>query len=86
MSDHTPEQIAARLSPAQKRAIMWLPADGSAAGSLWRGAALAGVAAFKDPQILVTWPNVAPKRYAPALTPLGLAVRAVLAKEGGKDE
>lgn len=75
--------IARRLTPAQRRALLWLPADGSWRQGLGREnqqngvtfsrIILMGLAAQK-----VCWANNPrpPKTYG--ATPLGLAVRAEL--------
>lgn len=83
MSDHTPEQIAARLSPAQKKAMLWLPS--SMLPEYRRDSTDAKYSTLKALQErglcargfqFLRW----------KATPLGLAVRAIIEKEGRKDE
>lgn len=77
--------IAARLSEAQKRALLWLPGDG-----MWRGpAGRLGMALT----LLVTMhrPAIAEREwdgpwdaYNYRATPLGQKVRALLREEAGR--
>jgi hypothetical protein len=76
-----PADIARRLSPAQKRALLWLPGDGSdrpwyaGSGNFdghkdLRGMALASGKADRHTFSMMRW-----------ATPLGLRVRALLEQE-----
>lgn len=79
----TPEQIAARMTKAQRRAILWLPKDGKQRCWCLRDQTdfrpgIEGIS-FELRKIArgsfdATWWR---------LTPLGAAVRAVVAKEDG---
>ena len=92
-----PAEIARKLSPAQKRALLWLPADGSRVkhtqgspgkNSLWsmcsvtKGNPTRGVA--------ITYSLVGRQWISMAagtefwLTPLGRKIRAELEKEAGR--
>ena len=85
----TPAEIAARLTEAQKRALLWLPGDGSERRTaeasdcdcyrFWqafRKLALLGVVHRRP---LRKWPT--PIMWS--LTPLGREVRAIIEKEDG---
>lgn len=80
----TPAEIAARLTPAQKRALLWLPIDGSVSSTrchwshtgsmVWlagRCAAEKHIVGENGPGNDCRW----------RLTPLGQAVRAIVEQE-----
>lgn len=79
----TPEQIAARLSPAQLRALMWLPASEDMARICPRlmEVSLRGMAQLSSGPAKGCVMPVGNYGSWWCLTTLGLAVRAVLAKE-----
>ena len=80
-ADPTPAEIAARLSPAQRRALLWLPADGcgrplgNKPPSMQAREFLRGVGLMEAPT-----PSIR------RLSNLGLRVRAALEQEGLGDE
>ena len=84
----TPEQIAARLTKAQRRAILWLPKDGSEVERVKQPmtAAVASLEMRFSDVCKGRSIRTASGRWscmAYRLTPLGAAVRAVVAKEDG---
>ena len=78
MSDNARE-IAARLTPAQRKALMWLPKDGKAVRADNAAAPPLQEREFLRAMELMSAPSLRWRR----LTPLGAAVRAVVAREDG---
>ena len=76
-----PEQIAARMTPAQRRAIMWLPQDGKAVRADNAAAPPLQEREFLRAMELMAAPSLRWRR----LTPLGAAVRAVVAEEAARE-
>lgn len=82
------ERIAARLSPAQRKALLWLPADGSVRERVLRTGAptldqILSMIYHKRHRGPLIGTGRGHKHYC--LTPLGREVRAVLAREA-RDE
>lgn len=83
MTATDPVAIARRLSPAQKHALLWLPGDG---GVVVIDRAAPSMIAREYLRAMGLM-DAAPSGYGAGVrmaTPLGLAVRAVLVKEGGE--
>lgn len=74
--DPTPERIAAGLSPAQKRALLWLPAEGASVSMMatWWAPAVETLRGLRDQIMLASWA----KGLGWSLTPLGVQVRAAV--------
>ena len=82
MSPRTPEEIAAALTPTQRKALLWLPEDGSHVCAQTRRphGMRAATIWFLEGRNLINgrpWPA----RQMKGLTPLGQQVRAVLAAQ-----
>lgn len=82
----TPEEIAKKLTPAQRRALLWLSpnADVRCGGIFERGqqTALRSVRR-RGLAEMVFLPSRRGQDAHYSITPLGAAVRAILAKEAG---
>lgn len=86
----TPAEIAARLTPARRRALLWLPGDGSAQSTVYANHTY-GLWSYQLAQacrrmvqlglVHRTAASSTTPRIMWNLTPLGLAVRAVLETE-----
>ncbi len=75
----TPEQIAARLTPAQRKALLWLPGDGSATPPIHTDPNTPR----RDVRHRLRAAHLAQFAHGSAycLTQLGQAVRAIVEKE-----
>jgi hypothetical protein len=77
----TPAEIAAKLTPAQKRALLWLPADGSGRNNRGAGRPRADIQwrlKFHRAGQMIEQKFIAYCGDVVRLTPLGLAVRAII--------
>lgn len=73
----TPAAIAAKLTPAQRKALMWLPADGCSRPLGMKPPSMQA-REFLRAMDLMEAPTPSMRRASP----LGLAVRAVLEAQG----
>ena len=87
----TPEKIARRLTPAQRRALLWLPEDGAPRHESELPARVRPVSLFALAQkaigqdIYAVLAQLSPRaelKWPWRLTPLGQQVRAIVEREG----
>ncbi|MBX9594222.1 MAG: hypothetical protein K2X46_07665 [Roseomonas sp.] len=77
----TAAQIAARLTPAQRKALLWLPGDGKCVRADGKTTPPLQEREFLRAMDLMAAPSLRFRR----ITPLGAEVRAILAQEARRD-